>query len=238
MKALVIIPTYNEIENIGSIVPAVLDRGDAFHVLVVDDNSPDGTGREADRLSEAHPGRVFVLHRERKEGLGRAYVAGFQWALERDAEYIFEMDADFSHDPKRLPALLEGAGTCDLVLGSRYVEGGGVRNWGLVRKCISRGGSLYARWILGLPLRDLTGGFKCFSRKVLEALPLESIRSSGYAFQVEMTYRAFLKGFRIREIPIIFEDRRVGCSKMSRKIFMEALWLVPRLRLQKGRLQS
>lgn len=233
-----IIPTYNEMENIGKIVAAVLEQGEAFHVLVVDDNSPDGTGKAAERLSGEYPRRVFVLHRPSKKGLGRAYIAGFKWALERGAEYIFEMDADFSHDPAMLPAFTAAAEECDLVLGSRYVPGGDVRNWGILRKLLSRGGSLYARTILGLPYRDLTGGYKCFRRTVLQALPLDEIQSTGYAFQVEMTFRTHIMGFRIREIPILFEDRRVGQSKMSGKVFLEALLMIPKLRLQKARMKK
>ena len=200
-------------------------------ILVVDDNSPDGTGALADRLAAAEP-RVRVLHRERKEGLGRAYLAAFRWALDAGYQYIIEMDADFSHDPRHLPTLLDTAvGGADVVLGSRYVEGGGTVNWGILRQLISRGGSLYARTILGVRIRDLTGGFKCFRRHVLETLDLEQVQSTGYAFQIELTYRALQRGFDVREIPIVFEDRRVGQSKMSRKIFLEAFVGVVRLRL-------
>jgi dolichol-phosphate mannosyltransferase len=200
-------------------------------ILVVDDNSPDGTGALADRLAAAEP-RVRVLHRERKEGLGRAYLAAFRWALDAGYQYIIEMDADFSHDPRHLPTLLDTAvGGADVVLGSRYVEGGGTVNWGVMRQLISRGGSLYARTILGVRIRDLTGGFKCFRRHVLETLDLEHVQSTGYAFQIELTYRALQRGFDVREIPIVFEDRRVGQSKMSRKIFLEAFVGVVRLRL-------
>ena len=229
--ALVCIPTYNELENLEPIVKAVLAVDPRVDILVVDDNSPDGTGALADRLAAAEP-RVRVLHRERKEGLGRAYLAAFRWALDAGYQYIIEMDADFSHDPRHLPTLLDTAvGGADVVLGSRYVEGGGTVNWGVMRQLISRGGSLYARTILGVRIRDLTGGFKCFRRHVLETLDLEHVQSTGYAFQIELTYRALQRGFDVREIPIVFEDRRVGQSKMSRKIFLEAFVGVVRLRL-------
>jgi dolichol-phosphate mannosyltransferase len=198
-------------------------------VLVVDDNSPDGTGLLADQLAVREP-RVRVLHRERKEGLGRAYLAGFQRALAGGYGRILEMDADFSHDPARLPALLAASREADLVLGSRYVPGGGTVNWGIGRRALSRGGSFYARTILGLGVRDLTGGFKCFRREVLERIDLPSVRSSGYAFQIELTYRAMKRGFRVVEIPITFVDRRVGQSKMSRRIVAEALWMVWKIR--------
>ncbi|HXX31995.1 MAG TPA: polyprenol monophosphomannose synthase, partial [Myxococcaceae bacterium] len=198
--------------------------------LVVDDSSPDGTGDLADALSARNP-RVHVLHRARKEGLGRAYLAAFAWALARPYAYVLEMDADFSHPPRFLPALLDRAEAgVDLVLGSRYVPGGGTLNWGFLRRLISRGGSLYARVLLGLPVRDLTGGFKCFRRRVLESIDLAQVRSTGYAFQIELTYRASRKGFRVEEIPIVFEDRRVGQSKMSKRIVLEALTMVWKLR--------
>ena len=228
---LVIIPTYNEKENAEAIARAVLAACPEADVLFVDDNSPDGTGQLADQLAAAEP-RVHVLHREQKQGLGRAYLAGFRWALERPTyRFIMEMDADFSHDPKYLPAFLTAIEKHDLVLGSRYVPGGGVKNWGLLRKIISRGGSLYARTILGLSLRDLTGGFKCFRRQVLESIDLDAVKSNGYSFQIEMTYRARCKGFRICETPIVFEDRTAGKSKMSRKIFLEAVLMVWKLRM-------
>jgi len=199
-------------------------------VLVIDDNSPDGTGELADRLAaELHA--VEVLHRPRKEGLGPAYLAGFRRALELGAELIVEIDCDFSHDPADVPRLLDAAGDADLVLGSRYVPGGSVENWGAVRRAISAGGSLYARLLLGVPVRDLTGGLKCFRRAVLETIDLDSVRSRGYAFQIEVTYRALRRGFRVREIPIRFVDREVGGSKMSRTIVLEAIWKVPLLRL-------
>lgn len=228
--ALVIIPTYNELENLKPIVDAVLAVDSRVDVLVCDDNSPDGTGRLADELA-AKNDRVQVLHREKKEGLGRAYLAAFRWALERGYQFIIEMDADFSHDPRFLPTLIDTAqNEADLALGSRYVAGGGTVNWGVGRQIISQGGSLYARTILGVRIRDLTGGFKCFNRRVLEGIDLNTIESSGYGFQIELTYRALKKGFTVKEIPIVFEDRRVGQSKMSRKIFLEAARMVWKLR--------
>ncbi|NUT54825.1 MAG: polyprenol monophosphomannose synthase [Thermoleophilia bacterium] len=199
-------------------------------VLVIDDGSPDGTGALADRLA-AELGYVDVLHRPRKEGLGPAYLAGFRHALDAGAELILELDCDFSHDPADVPRLLDAAADADLVLGSRYVAGGGIENWGLLRRAISAGGSLYARLLLGVPVRDLTGGFKCFRRAVLEAIPLDRVHSRGYAFQIELTYRARRQGFRVVEIPIRFVDRQVGGSKMSRAIVLEAIWKVPLLRL-------
>lgn len=228
--ALVIIPTYNERDNLAPIVQAVLAAEPRVDILVVDDNSPDGTGHLADDLAAKEP-RVRVLHRAKKEGLGRAYLHAFQWGLAQGYKFLIEMDADFSHDPKYLPTLLnEALGGVDLVLGSRYVEGGGTVNWGPGRKVISKGGSLYARSILGVSTRDMTGGFKCFSRKVLEGIDLSAVKSTGYAFQIELTYRALKKGFVVKEIPIIFEDRRVGQSKMNRRIFAEALTMVWKLR--------
>jgi dolichol-phosphate mannosyltransferase len=220
--ALVCVPTYNERENVGPIVAAILERAPTVHVLVIDDGSPDGTGQLADEIALRDP-RVHVLHRARKEGLGKAYLAGFAWALAREYPLVMEMDADFSHDPRHLPAMLEAARDADLVLGSRYVKGGGTVNWGMGRKILSRGGSLYARTILGIHVRDLTGGFKCFRREVLEAIDLASVECSGYAFQIELTYRALRRGFRVAEVPIVFVDRRVGQSKMSRRIVLEAL---------------
>lgn len=230
-KALVCVPTYNEKDNLEPITSAILKAEPRVDILVVDDNSPDGTGKLADELAAKEP-RIRVLHREKKEGLGRAYLAAFKWALNEGYEYILEMDADFSHDPRYLPVLLnEAEAGADLVLGSRYVEGGGTVNWGVGRQIISKGGSLYARTILGVGIRDLTGGFKCFRRHVLEALNLDSIQTSGYGFQIEMTYRALKRGFNVKEVPIVFEDRRVGQSKMSRKIFLEAFLNVWKLRL-------
>jgi dolichol-phosphate mannosyltransferase len=229
-SALVCIPTYNERDNLEGIVQAALAADSRTDVLVVDDNSPDGTGQLADALVAREP-RVHVLHRQRKEGLGRAYLAAFGWALQRPYSYVLEMDADWSHPPRYLPGLLDRAQAgVDLVLGSRYVPGGGTVNWGWARRAISRGGSLYARGILGLPVRDLTGGFKCFRRQVLESIDLAAVKSTGYAFQIELTYRTYRKGFRVEEMPIVFEDRRVGQSKMSRRIVVEALTMVWKLR--------
>jgi dolichol-phosphate mannosyltransferase len=232
MRSIVILPTYNECENLGRLIPALLAQDPALDILVVDDNSPDGTGALADRFAAATT-RVRALHRPGKQGLGRAYLAGFRAALAGDYAAIVEMDADFSHDPADLPRLIEPVrrGQADLVLGSRWVDGGGTRNWPLQRRLISRGGSWYARTILGVPVRDLTGGFKCFDRRVLEAIDLDSVRASGYAFQIEMTYRALQMGFRVREVPIVFTERVRGTSKMSRQIVAEATIVVWRLRL-------
>src|SRR6202030_3834953 len=204
-----------------------------FHVLVVDDGSPDGTGQIADRLAVKHDW-AGVLHRAEKNGIGPAYLAGFRHALDHDAGYVLEMDSDFSHDPADLRRLLEAVhGGADLALGSRYVPGGGVRDWGLLRRLVSEGGSTYARWVLGLRVRDLTGGFKCFRREVLEAIEFDGVRSRGYAFQVELTYRAVRAGFRVVEVPIVFRDRQQGTSKMSWRIAAEAMWLVPALRFKR-----
>jgi len=233
MKSLVVLPTYNERENIEPILKAILDQGADLDVLVVDDNSPDGTGHIVDCLAQSEP-RIHVMHRAGKLGLGTAYIEGFLWALARDYEYIFEMDADFSHDPAdllRLRAAVVGGGA-DASVGSRWVAGGGTRNWSFLRTFISRGGSLYARVILGMPVRDLTSGFKCFSRRVLERLDLQTVHSNGYAFQVEMNYRCNVHGFRVAEVPIVFVDRRVGKSKMGSHIVTEAMLVVLRLRLQ------
>lgn len=228
-----ILPTYNEAENVERIVAAARAHLPAeSRVLIVDDNSPDGTGERAERLAAADPA-VAVLHRPRKEGIGPAYVAGFRRALEAGAGLVLEMDSDFSHDPAYLPRLLEAAERADLVLGSRYVPGGGVGDWGPLRRAISRGGSAYARLVLGVGVRDLTGGFKCFHRGVLEAIDLDSVRARGYAFQVELTYRAIQAGFRVVEVPIVFRDRRAGASKMDRSIVAEAVWRVPQLRLER-----
>ena len=228
-KAVVCLPTYNELENLEPMLRALGDKD--VRVLVIDDNSPDGTGRLADRLAQELD-YVDVLHRERKEGLGPAYLAGFRRALSDGAELILEMDCDFSHDPSDVPRLLaaveQGA---DLALGSRYVPGGGVRNWGLIRRVISAGGSLYARVLLGVKVRDLTGGFKCYRRAALEAIDLDAVESKGYAFQIETTYRVLRAGFEVVEVPITFADREVGGSKMSRAIVAEAIWKVPGLRL-------
>jgi dolichol-phosphate mannosyltransferase len=229
----VILPTYNEAENLERIVGAVIEQlPSSGRVLVVDDNSPDGTGEIAERLAGSSES-ISVLHRRRKEGLGPAYLAGFHVALDAGAQRIIEMDADFSHDPAYLPRLIGAADQADLVIGSRYVPGGGVTDWGPMRRFISRGGSTYARLALGLPIRDLTGGFKCFRREVLEAINLDTIEARGYAFQVETTYRAIRAGFRVVEIPIVFRDRTDGTSKMSRSIVAEAMWRVPAMRFRR-----
>jgi dolichol-phosphate mannosyltransferase len=236
--AWLVLPTYNEAENIEAFVAAVRAKLPASaRVLVVDDSSPDGTGRIADRLAAEHE-NVSVLHRRSKEGLGPAYIAGFRHALAGGAGLVLEMDADFSHDPAYLPRLLEAAQRADLVLGSRYVPGGGVGDWGPLRRAISRGGSAYARVVLGLDVQDLTGGFKCFRREVLEAIDLDTIGARGYAFQIEMTYRAIQRGFRVVEVPIVFRDRRAGSSKMDRSIVAEAIWRVPQLRFGRRPAQS
>lgn len=232
--AWLVLPTYNEAENLEPLAAAALaNLPESARVLVVDDNSPDGTGDLADRLAAAEP-RIEVLHRAEKEGLGPAYIAGFRHALAAGAERILEMDSDFSHDPADLPRLLAATEEADIAIGSRYVSGGGVENWSRLRQAISRGGGTYARLVLGLPIRDLTGGFKCFRREVLEAIDLEAIASRGYAFQVEMTYRAVELGFTVTEVPIVFRERRAGASKMSRSIVAEAAWQVPRMRWGKG----
>jgi len=225
-RFLVILPTYNESENLPKIVPGVLEQDPRLEVLVVDDNSPDGSGQLADQLATAFA-RVHVLHRPGKEGLGKAYLAGFQWGLDRNFDRILEMDADFSHDPKFLPKLLAAVdGGADLVLGSRYKSGVNVINWPMSRLLLSYCANIYVRWVTGLPLTDATGGFKCFRREVLEALPLERIRSNGYAFQIEMSFRAWRKKFRLVEVPIVFTDRVEGSSKMSKAIVREAVWMV------------
>ena len=228
--AWLVLPTYNEAENLEPLVAAALANLPASaRILVVDDNSPDGTGQLADRLAAAEP-RIEVLHRTQKEGLGPAYIAGFRHALAAGAGRILEMDSDFSHDPADLPRLLAATEGADVAIGSRYVSGGGVENWSKLRQAISRGGSTYARAVLGLPIRDLTGGFKCFRREVLETIDLDAIASKGYAFQVEMTYRAIQLGFSVVEVPITFRERRAGASKMSRGIVLEAALGVPRMR--------
>jgi len=232
VRRVICLPTYNERENLEPMVRALAQLQLAgLEVLVVDDGSPDGTGQIADRLAEELPW-VHVLHRERKEGLGPAYLAGFARALELGADFVFEMDCDFSHDPADVLRLVAAVEDADLALGSRYVAGGGTRNWGLVRRFISRGGSLYAQLLLGLGIRDLTGGFKCYRRAVLETIDLGAIDSRGYAFQIETTYRAIRAGFRVVEVPITFADREVGGSKMSKSIVVEAIWKVPALRLR------
>jgi dolichol-phosphate mannosyltransferase len=232
-----ILPTYNEAENVEAVVRASLDRleevGGSHTVLIVDDSSPDGTGRIADRLAE-ELSAVRVLHRGAKEGLGRAYLAGFATALADGAELIMEMDADFSHDPADIPRLVAAAGAADLVLGSRYVPGGGVENWGLLRRAVSWGGCTYARVLLGVPVRDLTGGFKCFNRRVLEGVDLSGVHANGYGFQIELTYRAVKAGYSVAEVPILFRERRIGQSKMTARIALEAVWKVPALRLREA----
>jgi dolichol-phosphate mannosyltransferase len=230
------LPTYNERENVERMVERLGEiLGSDGIVLVIDDNSPDSTGEIADTLAAERPW-VHVLHRPRKEGLGPAYLDGFRRALELGADLIFELDCDFSHNPADVPRLAAAAAEADLVVGSRYVRHGGTKNWGLLRRLISRGGSLYAQILLGVPIRDLTGGFKCYRREVLEAIDLDAIRSKGYAFQIETTYRALRAGFRVVEVPIVFTDREVGGSKMSKAIVLEAVWKVPALRL--GRLRA
>ena len=230
-RVLVVVPTYNELMNLPHVVPAILSQDPRLHILVVDDNSPDGTGALADRLSEIEP-RVHVLHRANKEGLGKAYIGGFRWALARDYEIIFEMDADFSHDPDRIGDFLRALEDADLVLGSRYAKGVNVINWPISRLLLSLGANLYARLVTGLPLSDATGGYKAFRRQVLEAIDLDKVRSNGYAFQIEMSFLAWKKGFRLKEIPIVFTDRMEGQSKMNKRIVREAIWMVWWLRLR------
>ncbi len=232
--AWLVLPTYNESANLESIVAAAqANLPDSARILIVDDNSPDGTGEIADRLAAADE-RIEVLHRPRKEGLGPAYVAGFRATLARGAAFVLEMDSDFSHDPADLGRLLAATEHADIAIGSRYVAGGGVENWTPLRKTISRGGSAYARLVLGVEIQDLTAGFKCFRRRVLESIDLASIDSRGYAFQVEMTYRALQAGFKVVEVPIVFHERRAGASKMSGTIVGEAIWRVPLLRYRRG----
>jgi dolichol-phosphate mannosyltransferase len=223
MRALIVVPTYNELENIQNLTQSVMKVIPSnVDLLVVDDNSPDGTGKLVDSLSQQNP-RIHVLHRPKKMGLGTAYVNGFNWGLERGYDALIEMDADFSHDPKYLPRMLELLEINDVVIGSRYVAGGGTVNWGVGRKILSRGGSVYSRLILGASIRDFTGGFNGWRRKVIESVDLPSLRSDGYSFQIELKYRAFLRGFKITEFPIVFEDRKIGKSKMHRRIVIEAL---------------
>ena len=233
--AWLILPTYDEAENIEPLVRAVLpqlaDTGLEHTVLIVDDASPDGTGAIAERLARELP-PVRALHRPAKQGLGRAYLAGFRMALAEGADLILEMDSDFSHDPADVPRLIAAAGAADLALGSRYVPGGGIENWGRLRRVLSRGGSWYARHVLGVPVRDLTGGFKCFNRRVLETVDLEGVHADGYGFQIELTYRAIQAGFKVAEVPIRFRERREGHSKMTARIALEAVWKVPALRLR------
>ena len=237
-RALVLIPTYNEAINLPKIVPQILSQDPRLEVLVIDDHSPDGTGRIADEIAAADQ-RVHVLHREAKQGLGKAYLAGFRWAIDRGYDFVFEMDADFSHDPVHLKEFLRAVVDADLVLGSRYLDGRvTIVNWPMSRLLLSYFANVYARWVTGLRIWDLTGGFKCFRRKVLETIDLSQVESNGYAFQIEMSVRAWRKGFRIAEIPIVFVDRTEGQSKMNRAIVREAIWMVPRLRLMRwfGRL--
>ena len=232
-RAVLCLPTYNERENLEAMIEAlsaVLDTA-ADRVLVIDDCSPDGTGEIADRLA-AERSWMSVLHRPAKEGIGPAYVAGFRWALAEGAELVLEMDCDFSHDPADVPRLIEATADADLVLGSRYAPGGGTANWGLARRVVSRGGCLYAQAILGLRVRDLTGGFKCFRRAALEAIDLGALSAHGYAFQIETTYRIARAGLRVHEVPITFVERRAGASKMTGSIVAEAMWRVPLLRLR------
>lgn len=230
VKSLVVVPTYNEADNIREIVPRILEQAPGIEILVVDDNSTDGTGRLVEEIRMTEP-RLHVLHRPGKMGLGTAYVAGFRYALERDYDLVFEMDADLSHDPDSLPAFFEAVKDADLVLGSRYLNGVTVVNWPLSRLILSYGANLYTRIITNMPLKDATGGFKCFRRAVLEAVDLDRVRTDGYGFQIEMNFKVWRKGFRIREIPILFVDRRVGISKMNRRIVWQAMWLVWKLRI-------
>ena len=232
-KALVIVPTYNERDNLPPLIERLLKLPVPVEVLVVDDNSPDGTGDLADEIAAKHP-QVKVLHRQEKNGLGRAYIAGFKWALERDYEFIFEMDGDFSHNPDDVPSFLKAAQDADLVIGSRYRNGIRVINWPLKRLMLSMGAGKYVRLITGMPISDPTGGYKCFRRKTLQALDLDAIRSNGYSFQIEMSHKIWRQGLRIAEVPIVFTDRFVGTSKMSRKIVWEALFMVWRLLFQNG----
>ncbi len=236
---IIIIPTYNERNNLAALLTLIYKEVEEIHVLIVDDNSPDGTGALVQELMhKRYNKRLFLLERSKKSGLGTAYIAGFKWALARDYQYIFEMDADFSHHPKYLKQFIREAETSDLVLGSRYIAGGGVTNWSIGRRIISMGGSFYARLILGLPFKDLTGGYKCFRRALLAQMDLDDVKSNGYSFQIELTYRAFLKAARIKEIPIIFAERAAGKSKMSREIFCEAILMVLKLRRDKNRLSK
>ncbi|MBN2184098.1 MAG: polyprenol monophosphomannose synthase [Candidatus Krumholzibacteriota bacterium] len=235
MEALVVIPTYNEKENVKKIIKAVLKQDDGVEILIIDDNSPDGTGKIVDEMAESES-RIHIIHRKGKLGLGSAYIAGFKWALaETDAKYVFEMDADFSHDPKDIRHFLEAIKDNDLVIGSRYLDGIRVVNWPLSRLILSTGANIYTEIVTGLPLKDSTGGFKCFRRETLAGLPLDTIKSDGYSFQIEMNFLCWKKGFRIKEIPIIFSDRIVGVSKMSKKIIWEAAFMVWRLRFMSPR---
>lgn len=231
-RALVIVPTYNEASNIPQLIPQILGQDDRLDVLIVDDGSPDGTGKIAAQMAAEHS-RIHVMQREKKLGLGTAYVAGFRWALERDYAFVFEMDADFSHDPKHLPEFLAAIADADVVLGSRYLGGRvNVVNWPIGRLIMSYGANIYARLVTGVKLADATSGFRCYRRQVLETIDLDDIRSNGYAFQIEMSFRSSRKGFRIKEIPIVFVDRVDGTSKMSAAIAREAVWMVWRLRFR------
>lgn len=234
MKGLIIVPTYNERENVEALCAQALKHAPEWvDILIADDHSPDGTGEIADRLAAQNP-RIHVMHRAGKQGLGKAYIAGFRWGFERGYEVYAQMDCDFSHNPIYLPTMFDLLGSNDVVIGSRYVQGGGTRNWGLGRRILSRGGGFYARMILRAPIRDFTAGFIGWHRKVLEGIGLETLRSDGYSFQIELKYRAFLLGYRIKEFPIIFEDRVVGQSKMSRRIVFEALKRVLEFRFASG----
>ncbi len=230
-KILIIIPTYNELENIRKIIPAILQQNEDIDILVVDDNSPDNTGKYVEEKSRVEP-RIKILKRPKKMGLGTAYISGFKYAIDNNYDLVFEMDADFSHDPKDIPAFLEAIKDADLVLGSRYINGVRVLNWPMRRLLLSYFASIYTRTITGLPVHDTTGGFKCFRIEVLKAIDLDKIKSNGYSFQIEMTYKAFKKKFRIKEIPIVFTDRAKGSSKMSKKIVYEAVFMVWKLRFR------
>lgn len=232
MKTLIIVPTYNELGNIRRLLPELMALGPDIRVLVVDDNSPDGTGKLADELA-AEYGRISVLHRPGKLGLGSAYVAGFKYAVQQDVDCVFEMDADFSHDPAMIPRFIEEIASCDVVIGSRYISGINVVNWPMSRLLLSYFANIYTRVVTGMTIRDATSGFKCFRREVLENIDLDEVRSDGYAFQIEMNFRCWRKGYRIREIPIIFVDRRSGTSKLSQGVINEAVWIVWWLRLQR-----
>jgi dolichol-phosphate mannosyltransferase len=230
-RCLVVVPTYNEADNVPQLLPAVLGLGNHFSVLIVDDGSPDGTAKLVKEMQKTEP-RIHLIERAGKMGLGTAYVAGFKYALANGFDFVFEMDADFSHDPQELPRLLEKAQTYDLVIGSRYISGVNVVNWPLRRLILSYGANVYTRIITGMPVRDATGGFKCFRRKVLESIDLDAIHSNGYAFQIEMNFKSWRKGFKIHEIPIVFTDRRIGVSKMSKHIIYEAVWMVWKLKIK------
>ena len=232
MKSLIIIPTYNELENIQRLLPEIMALDEEIHVLVVDDNSPDGTGKQVDEMAAGND-RISVLHRPGKLGLGSAYVAGFKKALQQDVDCIFEMDADFSHDPAMIPRFIEQIADCDVVIGSRYISGINVVNWPMSRLLLSYFANIYTRLITGMTISDTTAGYKCFRREVLESIDLDDVRSDGYAFQIEMNFRCWCKGYRLREIPIVFVDRREGISKLSQGVINEAVWIVWWLRLQR-----